>query len=145
MSRRPVSGGLFEHDMQAAVIQWAWLQAPSMLGLAALFAVPNGARTSEGTARKLKREGMRAGVADLILPIPAGGHVGLFLEMKTSTGTVSKPQRLWHAAMAAIGHRVEVCRTIESACEMLRAHASAWELEAPEQARAALLMLWKGI
>jgi hypothetical protein len=135
---------LFEHNMQAAVIQWANLQAPSRLALATLFAVPNGARTSEGVAKKLKAEGMKAGVSDLILPVPAGGYPGLQVEMKTQDGAVSGPQKRWREAMIALGFRHEVCRTIESACDVLLEHASAWEAEATPQARAALLALWRG-
>jgi hypothetical protein len=139
--RARVDGGMFEHDMQAAVIQWAWLQAPSLLALAALHAIPNGARTSQTVANRLKREGMRAGIHDLVLPVPAGGYHGLYQELKTHDGTVSKDQKAWHATLDALGYRSVVCRTIEGACDELKRHAQAWEGEASPAARAALLAL----
>jgi len=53
-----------------------------------IFAIPNGgsrgdteiSRKIEGG--KLKAEGVRAGVADIFLPVPAGQYHGLFIEMK---------------------------------------------------------------
>lgn len=128
--------------MQSAVIQWARLQTPSLLALAALFAVPNGARVTPSVASRLRKEGMRAGIPDVLLPVPADGYAGLAVELKTSTGQASKDQRAWHSALRAMGHRVEICRTIESACAVLREHALAWERQATEPARAALLALW---
>jgi hypothetical protein len=129
--------------MQATVIQWAWLQAPSLIAIAALFAVPNGARTSESVAVRLKKEGMRAGLPDLALPVPAAGFAGLWVEMKTTDGSVSKDQRVWHATLRALGHRVEVCRSIDAACAVLREYAVAFDREAPPAARAALVELWQ--
>lgn len=142
MSRQPVNGGLSEHSMQAAVIDWALLQAPSLPALAALFAVPNGARVVPSVALRLKREGMRSGIPDLILPVPAGEFIGLNVEMKTPEGSISPDQRAWHAALRALGHRVEVCRSIESAVAVLREYAIEWEKRANGKERGALLALW---
>ncbi len=142
MSRQPVNGGLSEHSMQSTVIAWAWLQAPSLLALATLFAIPNGGRRAQATANALKREGVRPGVPDLQLPVPAAGYAGLFIEMKTMDGHAGPTQRAWHTTLRALGYRVEVCRTIESACKLLRDHALAWEAESTGEARAALLELW---
>lgn len=142
MSRQPVNGGLSEHSMQAAVIDWALLQAPSLPALAAMFAVPNGARVVPSVAARLKREGMRAGVPDLIVPVPAGEFIGLTIEMKTADGWVGHDQKAWHSMLRAVGHRVEVCRSIESACAVLREYALEWEKRANGAERAALLSLW---
>jgi len=127
-----------EHQLQVAVVKWARLQAGAHPALAAVFAVPNGARTSMGVAAKLSAEGMSPGVPDLALPLPAGGHAGLWVEMKTPTGTVSHQQKAWHLVLASAGHRVVVCRSIEAAIEELRAHALQVEREASPELLVAL-------
>ena len=48
---------------------------------------------------------------DLFLPVPRDKHHGLYLEMKTPTGSVSKPQKQWLADLQQQGYRVEVCRS----------------------------------
>jgi hypothetical protein len=37
----------------------------------------------------------------------------LRVELKAATGNLSPAQRTWHATIAALGHRVSVCRSIE--------------------------------
>lgn len=126
---------LSEHAMQAAVIQWADLQMAVLPALELLYAVPNGARTAISVAKRLKAEGMRAGVPDLCLPVAARGAIGLYIEMKTATGPVSGDQKRWHAALRAAGHIVVVCRSIESAIAELREHAlAAGQKESPAAA-----------
>jgi hypothetical protein len=105
-----------EHQEQVAVIEWADRMVPRYPELALLYAVPNGARTSIGTAKKLKAEGLRAGVPDLCLPVARGidhtsAYHGLYVELKRiKGGTVSPEQRGWHEALRAQGYRVVVAR-----------------------------------
>ena len=73
-----------EHDAQVAVIQW-WAYAHKGFGLPefALFAVPNaGAGAQRGQAGKMKAEGARSGIPDLLLPVARGAYRGLCIEMK---------------------------------------------------------------
>lgn len=87
-----------EHQEQTALFQWFDLQVRSGRNpwLAAAFAIPNGARTSMSTAKKLKAEGMKGGVPDILIPIGRRGYVGLALEMKrTKGGKVGKRQDWW--------------------------------------------------
>lgn len=123
--RTPAALPLSEHAMQVAVVTWARLQETALPALRLLHAVPNGGPRSIGAARKLKAEGVKAGVPDLVLPVPAAGFAGLYVEMKTKDGRVTPDQAEWHVALQAAGHRVEVCRSIESAIEVLREHAQA--------------------
>lgn len=106
-----------EHDEQSALISWAdWQCQRKYRELSThLFAVPNGARTSMSVAKRLKREGMRSGVPDLFLAVARGGYHGLFLEMKSRKGVVSKEQKTWIGRLAAAGYFVVVCRGFEEA------------------------------
>jgi len=72
----------FEHDEQVTVIEWADNHTRQFKELAWLFAIPNGGHRSKAQAGKLKAEGVRAGVADLCLPIARRGYNALYIEMK---------------------------------------------------------------
>lgn len=67
----------------------------------AFFAVPNGGRRDIKEAAKLKREGVRRGVPDLVIlraPPAFPKWTGVALEMKRASGTftdVSEDQRVW--------------------------------------------------
>lgn len=56
-----------------------------------IFHIPNGAYG----AKNLSRQGVRAGVPDLMIPVARGAYHGLFIEMKIKKGTVSEKQRRW--------------------------------------------------
>lgn len=76
-----------------------------------LFHVPNGGQRHTAVAAKLKGQGVKAGVLDLFLPVPRFGRHGLWIEMKTATGTLSKSQKDWAEFLRGAGYRVEVCRS----------------------------------
>jgi hypothetical protein len=88
-----------ESSSQQSVITWFALAARSLHAEPGdLWAIPNGGRRDEITGAILKREGVRAGVPDLFLAVPVPVHggrsrAGLFIEMKTWTGRVSKAQQ----------------------------------------------------
>lgn len=47
-----------------------------------LFAIPNGGSRDIREAVRLKRQGVKAGVSDMFLPIPNSMYHGLFIELK---------------------------------------------------------------
>lgn len=60
------------------------------------FAIPNGEKRDVVTATNLKRQGVKAGVPDIMVPVPTTFHAGLFLELKRRDGgAISKAQREW--------------------------------------------------
>ena len=77
-----------EHNLQVACVRWFDMQYPQHKNR--LFAVPNGGQRNVVVASKLKAEGVRAGVADLILMCGLGQG---FIEMKTKKGTQTKSQK----------------------------------------------------
>lgn len=117
-----------EHMEQVAVMRWADLMTGRYPELALLYAIPNGARTSIGTARKLKAEGLKSGVPDLCLPVwRAIDHTsvwhGLYVELKRQRGgTVSPEQRAWHEALRGQGYRVEICKGAVAAIATITAY-----------------------
>lgn len=73
-----------ESDEQKIVVEWARRLEGAFPALGMLFCVPNGGLRSVRTAARLKAEGVRAGVSDLVLPVPKDGWAGVFLELKTA-------------------------------------------------------------
>lgn len=88
-----------------------------------LFAIPNGGLRNQIVARKMKAEGVRAGVPDLFLAVPAGPYSGLFLEMKkTHGGKVSCAQIAIMSLLNAQGYRTIVCHGWSEAREAIKAY-----------------------
>lgn len=101
MNSKPVIP--YESAEQAAVIQWWGLQYPDYDIL--LFAIPNGGLRNKVTAAKLKKEGVKPGVADLFLCLPNGIYHGLFIEMKREKGgRQADSQKAFQAAVEEQGY-----------------------------------------
>lgn len=97
-----------EHQEQCALIDW-WRLAHRGYGLPefALFAVPNGGARHKATAGKLKAEGVRSGISDLVLLAARGPYHGALVEMKrTKRSRTSDAQRDFaeYAASAGYAH-----------------------------------------
>ena len=65
------------------------------------------------TAKKLKAEGVVAGVSDLILMVPRHGVHGLCIEMKTPKGKQSPNQKTWQKLVEDEGYMYMVVRSFE--------------------------------
>lgn len=98
-----------EHESQRQVFTWATLQSGAWPELGLLFAVPNGGARNVVVGKKLKAEGVKAGVPDIVLPVPRGGFHGLFVEMKRPGNPPSKEQKEWLAALKGQGYCTAVC------------------------------------
>jgi hypothetical protein len=88
------------------------------------YATPNqGAGRNKITGKRLKDEGVRAGVPDLCICVPMGGYHGLYIEMKTNDGSrASKKQKVWLAALEAMGYLTAVCNGHQEAIQILTDH-----------------------
>lgn len=106
-----------EHAEQVALFEWMALAATRWPELRLAYAIPNGARRSARDGAKLKREGLKAGMPDVVLPVPRGGFAALYVELKRPDdgGRLSPAQRLIHPLLRAAGNRVEVCRGWDAA------------------------------
>jgi hypothetical protein len=112
-----------EARLQAAIVEWIRAVAPSVL----VFAIPNGGYRTPAEAARMRWTGVLAGVPDLCIVAP-GGRVH-FIEVKTTTGSLSDAQRAVHDAMVALGTPPAVCRSLEDA----RRAIAAWDI--PTRAR----------
>lgn len=82
-----------------------------------LFAIPNGGSRRKAFGKvsleaiRMKKEGIRAGVPDLMLAIASENFHGLFIEMKRkikSKSRVSDSQKEWHSKLKFQGYMVVV-------------------------------------
>lgn len=119
-----------EHAEQSALIEWTHLAQANMPGLGLLFAIPNGGRRHPAVAVAMKREGVKRGVPDLMLPVARCGLHGLFLEMKAADGRLSTEQKRWRDMLIAEGYGVAVAFSFEDAKTILEDYLSdKWRLE----------------
>jgi hypothetical protein len=127
-----------EHQEQAALIKWADLLALQYNDLRSLFAVPNGGLRAKATAAKLKAEGVRPGVPDLLLLVPAPsssrffGCSGLAIELKRAKGgRATKAQTEWLSRLERNGFAVVVAHGWRHAADAIEDYL---ELNTPERA-----------
>ena len=95
---------------QAEIIRWAKALERRVPVLGLLHCSLNGVRLSPGQARAAVRAGMKRGVPDLFLPVPTKLYNGLFLEVKTRKGRLSKHQVRWKRLLEEQGYKVVVPR-----------------------------------
>lgn len=98
-----------EAEEQQAVIDWAKINEIAHPELKWLHHIPNGGRRDKREAVKLKRQGVKSGVSDLHLPYPCNGYHGLYIEMKSENGKLSKKQAEFLEDMARYGFKTAVC------------------------------------
>ena len=110
-----------ESEEQRAVFEWAAIQCLLDPRLLLLFHIPNGGLRNKATAVRMKAEGVKAGVPDLCLPVPAGIYHGLFIEMKKRdrSNGLSKEQRNWISMLRSQGYRAEVAYGADDAIRMI--------------------------
>jgi len=90
-----------------------------------IYHVPNGGHRVKAVAAKLKGQGVKAGVPDLVLPMARGGYFGLYVEFKAKPpfdAPVSPSQDAYLQALIAQGYLAIVCRGSIDAVEAIRAY-----------------------
>jgi len=108
---------------QAALIKELELRLPAVAAL--IYHVPNGGHRHKLVAIKLKGQGVKAGVPDLVLPMARGGYFGMYLEFKATppgAAPVSASQHAWIRRLNEQGYLAIVCRGHFDAMEQIRAY-----------------------
>jgi len=96
-----------EHGIQVAIMQFLDRALPSSCYA---FAVPNGGKRNAVTGAILKREGVKAGVADIVILRNPG--LCALIEVKTAKGSLSNSQKAFRDWCAANGFPYAVVRGI---------------------------------
>lgn len=112
-----------EDQIQAAIVDWIALVAPAVI----CYAVPNASRRAQGARASNAVPGLRKGVWDLALIIPACGMgLPVFIEVKTPDA-IKKPhrglspeQQQFELDLIRMGVPHEVCCSVDGVREFFR-------------------------
>lgn len=100
---------------QEKLFRWAAFMEGRFPVLGLLHHIPNGGSRNRLEAANLKRQGVKAGVPDVCLPVPSSGRHGLYIEMKYGKNKPTEKQRAWLTALKNQGYAVAVCYSWEQA------------------------------
>lgn len=107
-----------EADEQAAVVEWCDLHHVPC------FHIPNGGLRDPRTAAGLKRQGVKAGVPDLCVPVPKGKYHSLYIEMKYGRNKPTAQQVKWLTYLQHAGFCAYVCYGADDAIALLERYLS---------------------
>lgn len=113
-----------EATEQEYVISWCFHHEREYPELKWIYHCPNGGSRQKIEAANLKAQGVKSGVPDLNLPVSKGTYIGLFIEMKYNSGTISPHQKEWLQAMKAAGHFVCVCYGYDYAIKIIEEYVN---------------------
>lgn len=108
---------------QAALMRELELCHPAAFDL--IYHVPNGGHRVKAVAAKLKAQGVKAGIPDLVLSMARGGYFGLYIEFKATPpndAAVSANQQQRLRKLNEQGYLAIVCRGHFDAMEQIRAY-----------------------
>lgn len=108
-----------EAGNQEALFSWVEWQLQAYPELKLLYHIPNGGKRDMQTAIALKRQGVKAGVPDIHLPVARGDYHSLYIELKVGKGKPTALQKEWAADLNAQGHLAIVCYGWEDAKQAL--------------------------
>lgn len=125
---RPVD---WEGNEQAVLIRWLLAERQRGTAVGRLYDVtyhvPNGGARHAKTAADLKKQGVKAGVSDLVVMDARGGWFGLYLEFKATPprhAATAASQRDWLALAEGRGYCAVLALGYEEAKRVLREYAS---------------------
>lgn len=108
-----------ESGHQEALFNWAAYQLGRMPELEYMHHVPNGGKRDAATAVALKRQGVKAGVPDIVLPAPRAEYHGLYIELKAGENTTTAKQKAWLTFLRQQGYYTAVCYGWQAAAELI--------------------------
>lgn len=112
-----------EGQEQAALMRELELRYPAVFEL--MYHVPNGGHRAKAVAGKLKAQGVKAGIPDLVLTMARGGFFGLYIEFKATPpndAAISPSQHERIRKLNEQGYLAVVCRGHFDAIEQIRAY-----------------------
>jgi len=108
-----------EHQEQVSLFNWSKYHEEKFPVLKMLFAIPNGGHRHISVAKKMKAEGVKAGVPDIFLATPNQDSSGLFIEMKIKPNRPTDNQQRWLTALEREGYKTAVCYSDQAAREVI--------------------------
>ncbi len=91
-------------------------KAEALPQLTHMFAIPNGELRHKAVAMKLKKQGVKKGVPDIMLPVKTSMYGGLFIEMKRAgKGRLSEEQQKYIDFLHKNNYKIEICFSWQAA------------------------------
>lgn len=109
-----------EATEQEIVINWCEYNSPRHPELKLIYHVPNGGSRNQLEAVNLKRQGVKAGVPDLNLPVALNGFHGLYIEMKFGKNKTTEKQNWWLEQLEKQGYKTAVCYGADEAIDTIK-------------------------
>lgn len=125
-----------EATEQEMVIQWCGWQEGKHPELKWIYHIPNGGSRNALEAANLKRQGVKAGVPDLCLPVPKNGFHGLYIEMKHGKNKTTEKQEAWLQALREQGYYAAVCYGAQEAQDLIAGYLQMPGYPVPEKQKA---------
>ena len=105
----------YEAMEQQALFRWA-AYIPE---IKYMYAVPNGGSRHRLEAANLKKQGVKAGVPDICLPLAKGKYHGLYIEMKYGRNKPSSSLAEYISYLNREGYKAVVCYGFEAARKVI--------------------------
>lgn len=121
-----------EHDEQVALFNTLALYEEKYPELKWIFAIPNGGKRPINTARKMKAEGVKAGVWDIFVPFCNDYPeftCGLFIEMKFGNNKLTDTQKKFREGIGEVDYEWAVCYSFIEACHAIGNYLNIQELK----------------
>lgn len=109
----------YEASEQIKLFNWLAFMSGKYPELDLMYHIPNGGSRNVKEAANLKRQGVKAGVPDLCLPVARGKYHGLYIELKYGNNKPTDLQRKWLTALQVQGYAVSVCYGWEEASKVI--------------------------
>lgn len=109
-----------EATEQEIVINWCEYNSQRHPELKLIYHVPNGGSRNQLEAVNLKRQGVKAGVPDLNLPVALHGFHGLYIEMKFGKNKTTEKQNWWLEQLQKQGYKTAVCYGADEAIDTIK-------------------------
>lgn len=115
--------GPSEADEQKLLFEWAEYEEVLYPELQLMYHIVNEGKRSYQAGAELRKQGMRAGVPDVCLPVPRGNYGALYIEMKrTKGGKISEEQQWWIDKLNAAGNLAVICHGFDEAKNAILAY-----------------------
>lgn len=111
-----------EHTEQVKLFAWCKLNEQYYPELELIFAIPNqGSSGKKGMLRqrKMKSEGQKKGIPDIMLPVKNKTYSGIFIEMKVGKNEPTKDQSWWLTKLRQQNFYCTVCYSANEAAKTL--------------------------
>lgn len=117
-----------EHDEQVALFNLLSLYESKYPVLKWIHAIPNGGHRHMAVAKRMKAEGVRAGVWDIFVPVAVDDKSGLYIEMKFDDNKLTGNQQQFREGVGD-AYSWEVCYTSVEAARAIGKYLDIDELK----------------